>query len=188
MPQSNVKQNFFIYAPKKILQPHLHCCNCMCVFGSWKIFLESDTLRSKSKKRPLTFCHSSNALQSVVCFDATINILILRKIDTKWRPGIAHLLCVNRKEYWLQILKYCNCPQMLCNLLFVLMHPWFLIQKTCEKRNNMEKVRVHRWLETLKDGKRCNCPERGEFPQGLALARSRRVSGQNDKSSQHLFA
>ena len=86
------------------------------LFSVWtwkfgKILLEIDTLRSKSKKGPLTFYHSSNALQSVVCFDATINILILRKIDTKWRPGIAHSLCVNVKEYWLQLLKYCNCPK-----------------------------------------------------------------------------
>ena len=40
----------------------------------------------------------------------------------------------------------------------------------------------------LKDCERCNCPERGEFPQGLAKARTTSVSGQNDKSRQHLFA
>ena len=40
----------------------------------------------------------------------------------------------------------------------------------------------------LKDCERCNCPERGEFPQGLAKAKTTSVSGQNDKSRQHLFA
>ena len=42
-------------------------------------------------------------------------------------------------------------------------------------------------FEMLKNCKRCNCPERGEFPQGLATARTTYVSGQNDKSSQHLL-
>ena len=44
-----------------------------------------------------------------------------------------------------------------------------------------------RSFEMLKECAVCNCPESGEFPQGLAGTRTSYVSGQNDKSSQHLL-